>query len=153
MEKYIDQLKTFLYGSIIYFQIDTEVSFILMILIFLDMFTGSIKASVLTTMKFKISTFWSGLLKKALLLIVIMVLALVSKALGFTDFKIMVTIVMKIMVLNEAISIFNSIRSISNKKEYKSSDFVSIIIEKIEIYLTKYMDKLMKFFDNNQTCL
>lgn len=153
MEKYLDQLKAFLYGLVIYFQIDKDVAQILIILILSDMFVGAIKAAVIPTMSFKLSTFWAGLLKKALLLLIIMVLALVAKGLGFSDFKQMVAIVMKIMVLNEGISIFNSIRSIMAKKEFKSNDFISLLIEKIEKALTKYMDKLIKLFDENSTCL
>ena len=153
MEKYLNEIKAFLYGLIIYFQIDKDVSIVLITLIFIDMFAGAIKAAVIPEMEFRLSTFWSGLLKKSLLLIIIMVLALVSKGLGFTDFKQMVTIIMKIMLLNEGISIFNSIKSIYRKKEYKSNDFISILIEKIEANLTKYMDKLIKIFDENSTCL
>lgn len=153
MEKYLNEIKAFLYGVIIYFQIDKDVSIVLITLIFIDMFAGAIKAAVVPEMEFRLSTFWAGLLKKSLLLIIIMVLALVSKGLGFTDFKEMVTIIMKIMVLNEGISIFNSIKSIYRKKEFKSNDFISILIEKIEATLTKYMDKLIKIFDENSTCL
>lgn len=153
MEEFIGQVKAFLYGAIVYFQMDKEVSIVLITLIFMDMLFGSVKASVVPTMNFRVSTFWVGLIKKALLLSIIMVLALVAKGLGFSDFKQMVVIVMKIMVLNEGISVFNSIRSIWNKKEYKSNDFISLLIEKIESNLTKYMDKLIKLFDNNSSCL
>lgn len=153
MEKYIDQIRAFLYGVIVYFQIDKEIAQILVFLILGDMVIGAIKAAVVPTMEFRMSTFWTGLLKKALLLLIIMVLALVAKGLGFSDFKQMVTIVMKIMVLNEGISIFNSIRSIISKKEFKSNDFISLLIEKIEKVLTKYMDKLIKIFDENSSCL
>jgi hypothetical protein len=153
MEKYINEIKAFLYGLVIYLQIDKEIASVLVVLILADMFIGGIKAAVVPNMYFRLSTFWAGLLKKSLLLIIIMVLALVSKGLGFSDFKLMVTIVMKIMVLNEGISIFTSIRSIISKKEFKSNDFISILIEKIEKYLTKYMEKLIKMFDENSTCL
>lgn len=153
MEKYINEIKAFLYGLIIYLQIDKEIAEVLVYLILADMIIGGIKAAVIPEMHFRITTFWAGLLKKSLLLIIIMVLALVSKGMGFTDFKLMVTIVMKIMVLNEGISVFNSIRSIIAKKEFKSNDFISILIERIERYLTKYMEKLIKIFDENSTCL
>jgi len=153
MEKYLNEIKAFLYGLFIYLQIDKEIAEILLILILSDMFIGGIKASVIPEMSFRLTTFWAGLIKKSLLLIIIMVLGLVSKGMGFTDFKLMVTIVMKIMVLNEGISIFNSIRSIIAKKEFKSNDFISILIERIEKYLTKYMEKLIKLFDENSTCL
>ncbi|MBF05036.1 MAG: hypothetical protein CMP76_17300 [Flavobacterium sp.] len=153
MEKFADQIKAFFYGLIVYFQIDKDIAIVLIILIFVDMALGSIKAAVVPELSFRISSFWSGLLKKVLLLIIIMVLALVAKGLGFSDFKQMVSIVMKIMVLNEGISVFNCIRSIIAKKEYKSSDFISVLIQKIEYNLTKWMDKLMKMFDENSSCL
>ena len=153
MEKYIDQFRAFLYGIVMYLQIDTDIAKVLIYLILFDMFAGAIKAVLVPTMEFRFATFWTGLLKKALLLIIIMVLALVAKGLGFSDFKQMVTVVMKIMVLNEGISIFNSIRSIISKKEFKSNDFISLLIEKIEKVLTKYMDKLIKIFDENSSCL
>ena len=153
MEKYIDQFRAFLYGVVMYLQIDTDIAKVLIYLILFDMFAGAIKSVLVPTMEFRLTTFWIGLLKKALLLIIIMVLALVAKGLGFSDFKQLVTIVMKIMVLNEVISIFNSIRSIISKKEYKSNDFTSLLIEKIEKVLTKYMDKLIKIFDENSRCL
>jgi len=147
MEKYFNELKAFLYGVVIYLQIDKEIGMVLIFLIFGDMLFGSIKAAVLPNLEFKINIFWIGLLKKSLLLIIIMTLALVAKGLGFTDFKKMVTVVMKIMVLNEGISIINAVRSIWTKQDLKSSDFISILINKIEENLKKYMDKLIKLFD------
>ena len=117
------------------------------------MLFGAVKAAVIPEMHFQMSTFWVGLLKKAMLLSIIMVLALVAKGLGFADFREMVVIVMKIMVLNEGISIFNSIRSIWHKKQFKSNDFISLLIEKIEYNLTKYMDKLIKLFDDKASCM
>jgi len=152
MSKYINEIKAFLYGIIVYLQIDKDIASILIYLIFGDMLLGAIKSVVIPTLHFKTSIFWAGLLKKSLLLIIIMILALVSKGLGFQDFEQMVSIVMKIMILNEGISILNSIRSIYTKKEYKSNDFISILIEKIEKNLTMYMDKIIKIFDNNASC-
>lgn len=153
MKNYISELKAFLYGSIIYLQIDKEVAKVLIILIFLDMILGTLKSVFLENLKFSLEIFWKGFLKKVLLILVVMVLALVARGLGFDDFKIMVTTVMKIMILNEGISAFNSVRSIYDKKEYKSNDFISILIEKISNYLIAYLDKLLKFFDNNTKCL
>ncbi|MDV7399884.1 phage holin family protein, partial [Arthrospira platensis SPKY1] len=100
MEQFVNQLKTFLYGIILYLQIDAQVASVLIYLIFLDMIAGSVKASVVPNMTFTISNFWQGLLKKALLLIIIMVLALTALGLGFSDFRDMVSTVMKIMIVN-----------------------------------------------------
>ena len=153
IQNYYDQLKAFLFGILLYLQIDKEIAIILIILIFADMFVGGLKSIILQELNFKFKTFYAGVVRKSLLLIVIMVLALISKGLGFADFKIMVTIVMKAMILSEGISIINNIRSVFDKKEHKSTDFISAIIGKISNYLQFYMEKIMKFFDNNSTCL
>jgi hypothetical protein len=64
----------------------------------------------------------------------------------------MVTIVIKAMILSEGISVFNNIRSVFDKKEHKSTDFISEIIGKVSNYLQFYMNKIMKFFDNDADC-
>lgn len=142
LEDYQNEIKTLFYATMVYLNIDVEIGKILAVLIFLDMLTGAIKSVFLEDMKFSIDRFYGGLLKKAMLLIIIMVLALCAKGLGFDDFKLMVSTVIKIMILNEGISIFNSCRSIYDRKEHKSSDFISKLIEVIGNYLVHYMQKL-----------
>jgi toxin secretion/phage lysis holin len=152
IQNYFDQLKAFVFGVLLYLQIDKEIAMILMILICADMVCGGAKAMVIPDIKFSFKTFYAGIIRKSLLLIIIMVLALISKGLGFTDFKLMVTIVIKAMILSEGISVFNNIRSVFDKKEHKSTDFISEIIGKISNYLQFYMNKIMKFFDNDADC-
>ncbi len=152
LEHYLDQIKTFIFGILLYLQIDKEIAMILIILICADMLCGGAKAIVIPEIKFNFKTFYAGIIRKSLLLIIIMVLALISKGLGFTDFKLMVTIVIKAMILSEGISVFNNIRSVFDKKEHKSTDFISEIIGKISNYLQFYMNKIMKFFDNDADC-
>ena len=152
MEKYIDQIKAFLYGVIIYLQMDKEITIILMALVSMDMLFGAIKAATLKELTFKMGAFWSGLMKKALLLIVIVVLALVSKGLGFEDFRLLIVNVMKLMILAEGFSVITSIRSIWDKKLYKSNDFISVLLAKIGDLLSKYIDKLMKSIEDNTNC-
>ena len=152
LEHYLDQIKSFIFGILLYLQIDKEIAMILIILICADMLCGGAKAIVIPEIKFNFKTFYAGIIRKSLLLIIIMVLALISKGLGFTDFKLMVTIVIKAMILSEGISVFNNIRSVFDKKEHKSTDFISEIIGKISNYLQFYMNKIMKFFDNDADC-
>ena len=152
MEEYINQLKTFLYGVIVYLQMDKEITIILMCLVGLDMLFGSIKAATIQELKFDMKLFWNGLIKKSLLLIVIMVLGLVSKGLGFQDFRLLIINVMKIMVLAEGFSVITNIRSIWDKKVYKSNDFISVLLAKIGNMLSKYLDKLMKSLEDNTNC-
>jgi len=146
---YANEIKTLLYSFLFYLNIDRDVAIILIVFIFTDMLIGAYKSVALPMMKFSIETFWAGLIKKSILLIIVMVLALTARGLGFADFRLMVTTVIKIMILNECISIFNSCRSILDKKQHKSSDFISKLIEVIGNYLLFYIDKLFSFFDNN----
>jgi hypothetical protein len=152
MKDFTNEIKAFLYGLMVYLQIDKDVSQILILLILATMFFGSLKAVLLKELSFSMDNFWGGLKKKLLLLALVMMVALLARGLGFQDFKLMVTTVMKIMILNEGISIFNSIRSIYDGKEYKSNDFISLLIDKISNYLIIYMNKLLKFFDNTTKC-
>lgn len=149
MEKLYNQIASFTYGVVLYLQIDTEVAAALVYLILIDMFFGTLKAVLVPEMKFSLNVFWVGLIKKATLLAIVMVLALLGKGLGFEDFRSLLTTVMKIMLVNEALSIFNCFRSIKDRKEYKSSDFISLLIQKIESFLNFQLKKLMKIFDNN----
>jgi hypothetical protein len=146
---YANEIKTLLYSFLIYLNIQQDVAIILIILIFTDMLVGAIKSVALPSMSFSIAVFWTGLIKKSILLIIVMVLALTAKGLGFDDFKLMVTTVIKIMILNECISIFNSCRSILDKKQHKSSDFISKLIEIIGKYLLFYVEKLFGILDND----
>ena len=153
MEKFIDQFKAFLYGAIIYFQMDKDVTIILLALISIDMLFGAIKAATLDSMQFELVAFWRGLIKKVLMLTSIMVLALIAKGLGFEDFRLLVLNVMKIMILAEGISIITSIRSIWDRKEYKSNDFISVLLGKVGDFLAKWIDKLIRAFDDKTSCL
>lgn len=150
MEEIKEQITAFFYGAIIFLQIDHSVAKILIWLILADMILGAIKAAVVPELKLSISTFWLGLIKKSMLLIFVSVLALLMKGLGYTDFREMVKVVMKIMILNEGISAINCIRSILARKEYKSSDFISMLLEKVEKFLTVWIKKLFGFFEENK---
>ena len=152
LENYYNQIKTFIFGILIYLQIEKQIALILIILIFTDMVVGALKAISLKELEFTYKSFYAGLIRKSLLLIIIMVLALISKGLGFKDFRLMVDIVMKAMILSEGISVINNIRSVFDKKEHKSTDFITKIIEKISTYLQFYMERVMKLFDNDSDC-
>ena len=150
MDNFIRQIASFLYGIALFLHIDTQVAKALIWLIFIDMIFGAIKSSLLNNLKFSFDKFWQGLIKKIMLLIIVMVLGLTANGLGFDDFDQIITVVMKVMIVNETISIFNNFRSIKDKKEYRSSDFISLLIQKIENYLNKYLNKLLSLFDDDK---
>lgn len=111
------------------------------------MFVGMLKAIFVPELSFEFKLFWGGLVKKILLLVIVLTLSLLAKGLGLNEFQPMTAIIMKAMLLSESIKILNNTRSILNKKEYKSSDFISIIIEKITEFLGTKINKLLIFFD------
>jgi phage-related holin len=149
MENYWNQLKAFIYGMFIYLQIDKDLALILVCLILTDMVVGVVKSVSLSGLSFSIDFFWKGLLKKAMLLIIIITLGLVGKALGFEDFKLLVQVVIKIMIINEALSVINGIRSVYDKKIYKNNDIISLLISKIQNYFNGLLDKLLSIFDSS----
>ena len=118
LHNYYDQIKTFIFGILLYLQIDKQTAFILIVLIFCDMFTGAGKALTLDKLEFSYKTFYAGLIRKSLILITPMLLALIGKGIGIDAFKLFVEIVMKIMILTEGSSSINNIRSILDKKEH-----------------------------------
>lgn len=147
MNEILNQIKTFFFGVLIYLNIDKDLLFILFLVIMTNMVTGGIKAILVPTLKFEIDIWWGGLAKKCLLLILLLTVGLLARGLGFDEFKPIVSTVMKAMLLSEGIKVLNNIRSVFDKKEYKSSDFISIIIEKITDFLGFQINKLMKILD------
>jgi hypothetical protein len=53
------------------------------------------------------------------------------------------------MVLNEALSVINGIRSVYDKKIYKNNDIISLLISKIQNYFNGLLDKLLSIFDSS----
>lgn len=144
-----NQLKAFAFGLLIFLHIDKDLLVILFSLILVNMVTGGLKAILLESMKFEFEIWWGGLAKKCLLLILILTVGLLARGLGLYEFKPMVTIVMKAMFLSEAIKIMNNIRSVFDKKEHKSSDFISLIIGKLTAFFGFYINKILMFFDKD----
>lgn len=144
---FYNQFKTFVFGILIFLNIDKDVLIFLFCLIMINMATGGLKAIMIPEMKFSLDTWWAGLAKKSLLIIMILAIALLTKGLGFHEFKPLVTIVMKAMLLSEAIKILNNIRSIFDKKEHQSSDFISVLIGKMTDFFGFQINKLLTFFD------
>ena len=67
--------------------IDKDVALVLIYLIFADMVAGGIKSLYVKELSFSFKSFWAGLVRKSLMLLLIMVLALIARGLGFQDFK------------------------------------------------------------------
>ena len=121
--------KGFVYGAFVFLDINIDIVQVLGALMFLDTILGVIKTFVLGN-KFSFKKLLFGLLSKAAVLIVPMVLALTAKALSF-DFNWFVNAVLDILVIAEAFSAITNVISIKEKKELENTDFITILLKKI----------------------
>lgn len=142
----LNQIKTFSFGVLLFLNIDQDLLKYLSILIIINMVMGGLKAIYLPQLKFELSEFFGGLVKIFVLLIIIMTVAILAKALGFNEFQSMNSILLKMLLLTKGIKIFNNGRSIYDKKEYKSSDFISIIIHTMTDFLGTQINKFLAIY-------
>lgn len=141
---YSNELKSLIYGAILFLQIEIDVALILISLMCLDTLFGMIKATLIETLTFSWKALFKGLCVKLIILLIPMTVALVAKGLGMSDFKILVGVVMKALVISEGSSIWNSFLSIKKGEEIKQTDLVAVLIERISSYFKSIFDKLTK---------
>jgi len=148
VSKYMDTftaVKTFVYGAFVFLDIDMDIVQILAILMCIDTVLGVIKTITLGN-KFSFKKLLFGLLSKAAVLIVPMVLALTAKALSF-DFSWFVNAVLNILVVAEAFSSITNVISIKEKKEMENQDFITILLKKVRNGLKNIMINLGNTID------
>lgn len=144
IQDYSNELKSLIYGAILFLQIEIDVALILISLMCLDTLFGMIKATLIETLTFSWKALFKGLCVKLIILLIPMTVALVAKGLGMSDFKILVAIVMKALVISEGSSIWNSFLSIKKGEEIKQTDLIAVLIERISNYFKSIFDKLTK---------
>jgi hypothetical protein len=144
IQDYSNELKSLIYGAILFLQIEIDVALILISLMCLDTLFGMIKATLIETLTFSWKALFKGLCVKLIILLIPMTVALVAKGLGMSDFKILVAVVMKALVISEGSSIWNSFLSIKKGEEIKQTDMVAVLIERISSYFKTIFDKLTK---------
>lgn len=144
LHDYSNELKSLAYGAILFLQIELDVALILISLMCLDTLFGMIKATLIETLTFSWKELFKGLCVKLIILLIPMTVALVAKGLGMSDFKILVGIVMKALIIAEGSSIWNSFLSIKKGEEIKQTDLVAVLIERISKYFKSIFDKLTK---------
>lgn len=137
ISRYTDQLKVMVYTIFVFLHIDTDVVNILMVLMLLDTIFGIWKSLVLGEV-FKFSVLLFGIITKVLVLLIPMTLALVGKGLGY-NFKPLVDIVMRVLVVAEGISIFSSFYMIRTKKRIENIDVVTKLLLAVRNSLLKFM--------------
>ena len=147
MKNYINEIKVFLYGVFISLNIDINIAKILVILMTIDLAFGMVKAIHLSDMRFSFKILFKGICLKMLVLLLPMVTALTAKGLGFEEFEFMISLVMKLFIIAETISIYNSFLSIKKGKEIKQNDLIAEIVDKIQVFLKNKFDKLLSIFE------
>jgi len=140
-------LKSFLYGALIFLDIDYNVVSYLAILMAADTLLGIIKTITLGN-KFSFKKLVWGMITKVSVLIVPMILALTAKALSF-DFTWFVNAVLDILVVAEAFSAITNIISIKEKKELENTDYITQLLKRVRSALKGLMENLSGKLDNN----
>ena len=130
-----------IYAAFAYLSLDIDIVKILMWLMIIDTFFGAIKAVRVVKIKFSLKTMLWGILTKATILTIPMILALVALGLGY-DFIWLIDIVIKILVLHEGISIITNMISIRQNKDIVNADIVSVMLLKIREVFTDLVKRL-----------
>ena len=138
-----EEIKYLIYGLFAFLQIDIDVVFILGILMMIDTGLGIAKSVIVSKLKFTFAKLLWGLVSKAGILLIPMILALVAKGVGF-DFKWLVEIVLKILVVSEAISGITNILSIKEKKHIKNEDFISKLLHAVRQFFSDTLRKIIQ---------
>jgi len=123
------------YAAFAYLSLDIDIVRILMWLMIIDTFFGAIKAVRVSKIKFSLKMMLWGILTKATILTIPMILALVALGLGY-NFIWLIDIVIKILVLHEGISIITNMISIRQNKDIVNADIISVMLLKIrEVFI------------------
>ena len=139
-DSHINEIKTAIYSTFIFLNIDTDVVAVLCYLMFIDTFSGVLKAFVLNK-RFDFKILFFGICSKLLILLIPMVIALVGKGISKTyDFTSVLDAILKILVVSEGLSIITNFYVVRTKKEVKNFDVVTLILSSIR----KWMLSLIK---------
>ena len=145
--EYWHEIKTVIYLVFVFLNLDMDVVRILSILMLVDTALGTIKAIYLEDLKFTFKKLLWGIVSKSTILLIPMLLALVSLGLGY-DFKWVVDLVLKILIVSEAISSITNILSIKENKNIENTDYVSKLLHSIRNFLKNKMEKFIKRFED-----
>lgn len=136
-----EYLSYIIYATFAYLKLDIDIVKILMYLMITDTAFGATKAVRIDKIAFCLKTMLWGIVTKATILTIPMVLALVALGLGY-DFVWLIDIVLKILVLHEGISIITNMISIRQNKNIINADLISIMLLKIRNVFLSGVKKL-----------
>lgn len=140
------EFKSTLYVIFVFLNIDIDIVKLLSVLMVADTVLGVIKAVYIDKIRFTFKKLLWGIVSKSTILLIPMILALTSLALGF-NFRWIVDIVLKILVVSEAISSITNILSIKERKNIHNTDYISKLLHLIRDLLTKTINKMFEQID------
>jgi len=146
--EYWNEIKMSFYFLFVYLSIDIDVVKVLIWLMVSDTILGSLKSIFVSKMQFNFNILLLGIITKCTILSVPMILALAALGLGY-DFKFIVEMVMKILIISETISSINNVLSIKDNKAIISTDYISKMLHAVRNFLKTYIDKILSNIKNN----
>lgn len=141
--EYLHEIKLIVYVVFVGLNINVDVVKLLSWLMIIDSFLGVVKTIRIPELTFTFKKLLWGLVSKSFLLLVPVILALCGLALGY-DFKWLVDVVLKILIVSETISSITNILSVREKKEIKNTDYISVMLHAIRKFFTSKIDKFIK---------
>jgi phage-related holin len=129
------------YGVFVFLDINQYQSSILLGFMAIDTLFGVLKALTLG-IPLKRNIFMVGFFTKLAVLVIPMLVALLGKGLGY-DFKILVDVVMKLLILNEFISCITNILSIRTRTDIRNKDLITSLLHAIRGYGLRLFDTLI----------
>lgn len=140
---YLTELKGIAIGVLMTLNIDVKIAEALSILMLIDLAFGVTKAIYLPQLKFEFKELFKGLTVKFMTLTLPLIFALTVKHLGMGDLGFLISVVLKLFLIAETISIYNSFLSIKKGEPIKQTDLITVTIEKIQSYFKAAFDKLI----------
>lgn len=145
--RYANEIKIWIYSSFVFLNINTDVVEILLLLMTFDTIFGIWKSFVLKK-QILFSILLEGIISKAMILLIPMVLALIGKGLGY-DFKPLPDTVLRILVVAEGFSILTSIYVVRTKKEPEDVDIITMLLISIRKALIGVINIWLKRVENS----
>jgi|SRR5690606_6784101 len=143
VSNYLTELKGIAIGVLMTLNIDVKIAEALSILMLIDLAFGVTKAIYLPQLKFEFKELFKGLTVKFMTLTLPLIFALTVKHLGMGDLGFLISVVLKLFLIAETISIYNSFLSIKKGEPIKQTDLITVTIEKIQSYFKAAFDKLI----------
>lgn len=141
---HINELKTAIYLSFIYLNIDTDIVKILMLLMAFDTVSGVLK-SVKLKKQFDFKVLFFGLCSKLVILLIPMVVALVSKGVSKSyDMSPVLDVVLKVLVVSEGLSTISNFYVFKTGKDVKNIDIVTMLLSALRKWMLRFIESIMK---------